>query len=730
MDYLKYVNIKMGTHSVPERSCGNTLPLVAVPFGMNHFCVQSRTDARWFFHADDVRCYGIRLTHQPSPWISDYSALTMLPAAGNAAEIKRFSSFDPREAVFSPAYLKLPLSQFGVTAELVPTMRGGVLRATWNTDPKFPGDRTRRFVFNFMEQRLSDGEEPCYTVDWEQGIVRCASAQFRDFRDANVPENLRLYGVFSFGCPIDKEKTICEQTKLELAFTDMHEQVECRFGTSFISMENAVFALNNEVGEIAFDVLRAKAEQEWEGLLSKIRIKAEEPVMRTFYSCLYRMFLFPRVFHEQCPDGVIRHFSPANGTIQEGPMYTDNGFWDTYKTVYPLYSLILGDRYEEMCRGFINFYKEGGWLPRWMSPCAVNCMPGTAIDAVFADAAVKEVVTDPAMLREMLQSLLQHAENLSDDPATGRDGLADYLELGYVSNAYHESVNKTLDYAYGDFCIGELAKQLGDDDTAAKMAEKAQNYRNLFDAETGFIRAKDRSGAMRDDFGEFDWGGDYTEGGPWQCSFGIYHDFKGYADLLGGRKAFLDKIQQLFDTPPYFLPYGYNREIHEMTEMSLLRGFGQLALSNQPSFHVPYLFSCMGDRDRTAYWVRKAVAELFAAEPEGFPGDEDNGSMAGWYIFSALGFYPVCPGVDEYVIGSPAVQKAVLMLDNGKELTIKANGQGIYASAIALNGKTVDTAYLKHGDLKEGGTLQFTLSDTPSGQQYTDEQLPYSMSNE
>ncbi|MBQ6824325.1 MAG: glycoside hydrolase family 92 protein, partial [Clostridia bacterium] len=442
----------------------------------------------------------------------------------------------------------------------------------------------------------------------------------------------------------------------------------------------------------------------------------------------YRMFLFPRVFHEICLDGEMRHYSPANGEICEGPMYTDNGFWDTYKTVYPLYSLILSDKYAEMCEGFLNFYKEGGWLPRWMSPCAVNCMPGTAIDAVFGDAAVKGVVTDGKMLREMLESLLKHAENLSENPSMGRDGLSDYLELGYVSDAYHESVNKTLDYAYGDFCIGRLAEVYGDDDTAAVLLERAQNYRNLFDAETGFIRAKNQDGAMRQDFTEFDWGGDYTEGGPWQCSFGIYHDFKGYADLLGGREAFLEKVQQLFDTPPYFRAYGYNREIHEMSEMALLKGFGQMALSNQPSFHVPYLFSCMGDRDRTAYWVRKACAELFKAEPQGFPGDEDNGSMAGWYVFSALGFYPVCPGVDEYVIGSPCVKRAVIKLDNGKKLTVSAEKEGVYAASVTLNGEVVETAYFKHADLKAGGTLTFELSDTPSGQSYTDEQLPYSMS--
>ena len=396
-----------------------------------------------------------------------------------------------------------------------------------------------------------------------------------------------------------------------------------------------------------------------------------------------------------------------------------------------MYSLIASDKYEEMCRGFVNQYKEGGWLPRWTAPCAVNCMPGTAIDAVFGDAAVKGVVTDKELLKEMLQSLLKHADNVSDNPAAGRDGIADFKKIGYVSNNHHESVNKTLDYAYGDFCISKVADAIGDTDTAERLKCSSLNYQNLFDPETGFMRAKDQNGNMRDNFSEFDWGGDYTEGGPWQNSFSVYHDFYGYAKLLGGRKEFLDKLQLLFDTPPYFKEYGYKSEIHEMTEMVLENGFGQCALSNQPSFHVPYLFSCMGDRDRSAYWVRKCVKELFRAEPEGFPGDEDNGSMATWYVFSALGFYPVCPGCDEYVLASPSVDSAVIHLDNGKDLTIIAKNnskRNVYASVIALDGNKHQNVYVTQDELKNASMLEFEMSDKPSEQAYTDAQLPYSLS--
>ncbi|MBQ6823520.1 MAG: hypothetical protein IJP27_02610, partial [Clostridia bacterium] len=269
MRYLDYVNIKMGTHSVPDRSCGNTLPLVAVPFGMNHFTVKSRSgDDRWFFHADDVRCYGIRLTHQPSPWIGDYASLDLLPFAGAHDGLSRFSSYDARDAVFSPAYLKLPLSRYGVTAELVPTLRGGVLRASWNTDPRFPGDRTRRFYVD-----LRDGEAE---VDWESGTLRFINKQFRDRRNEDLPENFRMYGVLKFDAEPDRENSYIEESKVELAFKGLPEQVECRFATSFISTEVAEYSLEKEVGCTSFEQLRAKAEEEWEGVLSKIAVEAEE----------------------------------------------------------------------------------------------------------------------------------------------------------------------------------------------------------------------------------------------------------------------------------------------------------------------------------------------------------------------------------------------------------------------------------------------------------------------
>lgn len=737
MRYIDLVNIKMGTHSSPARSCGNTNPLTARPFGMDHFLPQTvdDTDTRPY-HPDDIRLFGIRLTHIPSPWIGDYQSLLMLPTtgtgAGAAVDGKNQTSFDTNSAVLTPAYMSFSLLRYGIRLELTPSLRGAAIRASWDENVGRFVDGAERRGF-YLKLSARDLAAPQYEVDWKNGQIFGYCSNFRTRRDEGIAKNFRMYFVFKFNCGFDAERSILTEGALNIAFSGTPSSVEGRFATSFISVEQARFNLESELSEKSFSTLRKECEDEWEQYLSRIEITADERTSRTFYSCLYRAFLFPRVFHEPCPDGVVRHFSPELGEVRDGVFYVDNGFWDTYKTVYPLYSLIAADKYEEICRGFVNFYKESGWLPRWISPGAVDCMPGTAIDAVFGDAAVKGVVSDRALLEDMLEALLKHADNVSPSPRYGRDGIEDFKTIGYVSNAYKESVNKTLDYAYGDFCISRVADAVGKQDISDRLLKTATNYRNLFDAETGFMRARDRDGKMREDFSEFDWGGDYTEGGAWQNSFAVYHDLLGYAALLGGRDRFLELVQRLFDTPPYYKEKGYSSEIHEMTEMALLGGFGQCALSNQPSFHVPYLFSCLGDRDRSAYWVRRCADELFSPESDGFPGDEDNGSMACWYVFSALGFYPVCPGTDEYVFASPSVKGALLHLSSGRTLKIKAplNSPGrIYARVIRYNGVRSDSTVIKHSELMAGGTLEFIMSSKPSGQAYTDDRLPFSLSAE
>ncbi|MBQ6897503.1 MAG: glycoside hydrolase family 92 protein, partial [Clostridia bacterium] len=412
------------------------------------------------------------------------------------------------------------------------------------------------------------------------------------------------------------------------------------------------------------DCIREDAEKIWEDYLSRVEIEAvDEKQMKTFVSCLYRAFLYPHKCYEINEKGEKIHYAPSSGKILPGVRYTDNGFWDTYRTCYPFYALVAKDEYREMCRGFVNDYLECGWLPRWPSIGERGCMPSTLIDAVLCDAAVKGLM-DKETMEQALEGMLKHANVNSSDDDYGRSGAESYVRLGYVPiEAHRESVNLTLDAAYGDWCIAGIAELLGKDDIAKEYYLRADNYKNLFDKETGFMRPKFEDGSFRPGFCPVAWGRDYTEGSAWQNSFAVPHDMEGLASLYGGREELLKKIDELFATPPVYENAGYGCEIHEMTEMAAA-DFGQCAISNQPSFHLPYIYSEMGDVDRTSYWVEKMCNEVFSFEDDGFPGDEDNGSMALWYVFSTIGIYPFCPGKNEFV-RTKRLAKSVKLL--GKE---------------------------------------------------------------
>ena len=574
MKYLDHVNIKMGTNSVFDYSNGNTLPLTAFPFGANHFTPETRTN-HLIFNSNDHRINGIRLTHSFSPWLGDYNYLTFNAVIDDGRRLRVLennypvTTYQHASAVMAPAYSKLHMNLYNTDVALSPTAHGAVIKLNWNFES----------AENYF--RINCGENGSFDMkaSFEDGIVEISSKTLARHHDS-IPGDFKLYSVFKFDSKI--EGCFAEGKNIFICFSKGKKEVTARLATSFISIDQALYNLETEIGEKDIDAIRAETEAVWENYLSKIEIIAPKEQKDTFYSCMYRCFLFPRAFHEKCPDGKLRHFSVLNGEICDGPLYTDHCFWDTYKTLFALYSLIDSQLYNEMCCGFLNFYKESGWLPRCTAPNAVNCMPGTAVDAVFADAVAKNIISDPATIKEILAALLNHSYNVAPNAAMGRDGIADFNELGYVSNSFNESVNKTLDYAYGNYCIATVAKAVGDNETEAKMLETALNYINLFDKETGFFRAKDKTGNMRSDFTDIDWGGDYTEGSAWQNTFAVYHDLLGYAKLLGGREAFLAKADELFAKAPTYKPYGYNIEIHEMTEMAAYPEFGQCALSNQP----------------------------------------------------------------------------------------------------------------------------------------------------
>jgi predicted alpha-1,2-mannosidase len=491
--------------------------------------------------------------------------------------------------------------------------------------------------------------------------------------------------------------------------------VNVRIGTSFVSIDQARLNLKRELGTVPFDRAVRRTAAVWENMLGRAEITTPDMEQKgTFYSCLYRALLFPRTWHEVDAVGRTFHRSPYDGKLHPGVMFADNGFWDTYRTVYPLYAILFPDQLGTILEGWVNGYRESGWLPKWPSPGERGGMIGSHIDAVIADACVKGI---PGFdLAKAYEGMRKHATEVAGD-RLGRTGLDAYLRKGFVpEQGNNHGVSCTLDYAYDDFCIAQVAAALGRDDDRRTMLRRAQNYRKLFDPRVGFMRGRTAGGEWVKPFDEFAWGGPYVEGSVWQCGWAVPHDPAGLIKLMGGDKQFVAKLDHMLSQPPRFNVVHYPYEIHEMTEMAAV-DFGQYAHSNQPVHHVLYLYAAAGRPDRTQYWVRRVLNELYNSGPAGFAGDEDNGEMSSWYVLSSLGFYPLCPGTTQYVFGSPLFKRVVLHPPSGRDLTITAAGNGPatpYVKAVHINGKPTTHTYLDHRTIAAGGTLKFTMSHKPA----------------
>ena len=654
MKYIPYVNIKMGTKSIPRRSYGNTLPLTQIPFGMAPFCIQTESRPGWFYHPEHEFAEGVRLTHQPSPWINDYGTFVMTPqndvVANSAAGA--WSGYRIQDSVQRPDYLKLTFLRSNCTFELTPTERGAAIRLTY-------GDERPSFLSFFPVKGN-------YTYRYDAATNTLYGTT--DGHSQDIAVDFKMYFAVRFlGDVIDTERTYAAgegaSACIHMAVKD--RVVEARLGISYISEEMAVAAIDRECGDLSFDVLRNMAENNWEEKLHRIEIETDdEEQMKTFYSCLYRPFLFPHKAYELDADGNPVHYTPADGKVRPGVRYTDNGFWDTYRTVYPLYTLIARDEFAEMLEGFVNDYLECGWLPRWPSLGEVGCMPSTLIDAVIAEAAVNGI-GKREVLENALKGMLHHANNEASDRRYGRNGALSYLKYGYMPrNEQRESVNLTQDSAYGDWCIATVAKVLGHDELVDEYMARSKNYQKIFDKKTGFMRGLDTEGKQAEFFDPCSWGGEYTEGSAWQNSFAVPHDIEGLAELHGGKDALIAKLDELFNTPPKYRVFGYNNEIHEMTEMAAV-DFGQMAISNQPSFHLPFIFAALGAQEKTDYWAKKLAEEAFNSGDAGYPGDEDNGTTSAWYIFATIGQYRLCPGKTEWIKCKRLVKSVKIM---GKEV--------------------------------------------------------------
>ena len=398
MKFLDYVNVRMGTDTTPLFSNGNTLPMTSVPFGMNNFLVETRGhNPLEIFNATDRVTTGIRLTHCSNRWLGDYGFLTFMPRSESSKSgICSPSSFVPEKTVMTPHELCVDFQLQRARVTLSPAQRSAIAKVHY-----YNAEGGRSLLLKLFGTAQIE-------VNADGTVTGKVCNHFNE-----VPDNFGLYFAIEFDCKADAEATefyTCHGQKIaaagsyegedvfaDIALCGAPDDFEMRIATSFISVGQARQNLKELDGKTLDDVKNAAADK-WEQILRKIEIEADEEVKKTFYSCLYRMFLFPRNMCEYDENGAQKHYSPADGKVYGGPLYSDNGFWDTYKTVYPLYSIIASDEYRDMCDGFLNFYKESGWLPRWMDPGAVDCMPGTSIDNLFADAVEKGVVTDKATI--------------------------------------------------------------------------------------------------------------------------------------------------------------------------------------------------------------------------------------------------------------------------------------------------------------------------------------------
>ena len=691
---LETIDTRFGTASKHAFSRGNTLPYTGVPFGMNYFVPQtSDQEGSWFFDPHLPIFQGIRLTHQPSPWIGDYSWLLLTPVTGKISGDTLFyrqSSYNLERAIFNPHYLRIFSERYQIETQLTPTCYGASIQLR-----QIQGKKISLYLHAADDLSLEQVDERTVSLG-QSGLTETNKSP------------LVMFTALAFSTDILSINQVGQDWRIDLAGA----KAQVQLATSFISKEQALFNLPKQ----DFEDTKTNAKASWEDLLGRFDVVETGSVDRTLFDhCLYRLFLFPQTFYEVNEHRENIHIDLAVGTIKPGLLFTNNGFWDTFRTSFPLFALIIPERYRQFLEGFLNSYRDTGYLPKWLAPDERGMMPGTLIDSLIADSACKDMAPD--LEEEFLKAMLETATKSDSKAINGRHGLAQYQELGYLSTDYHESVSHTLDYAYSDFCISTCAAKLGQEDLAQTYAQYAKNYQNLFDSETGYMRARDVDGNFRPDFSTYSWGRDYAECSAIQASLGVLHDISGLSQLMGGKEAFSDYLLKACQSLPLFETTGYGYEIHEMSEMATAP-FSQLAISNQPSFHIPYLFRYSNYPQYTSLLIKTLRQKAFRAGLDAYPGDEDNGSLSAWYVWSALGLYPTCPGKASYDLGIPFFDHLRVYLAEKKQwLDIHAHQNHEHFHFVQdcqLDGKEKQT--ISHQELLNAQTLDFTLSWLPNHQ--------------
>lgn len=732
---VDYVNIMVGTQSKFELSTGNTYPAVTLPWGMNFWSPQTgNMGDGWMYVYTADKIKGFKQTHQPSPWINDYGQFSIMPVTDKPIfdQDKRASWFSHKAEIAKPYYYSVYLADHDITTEIAPTERAAMFRFT------FPENKHSYVVIDAF-----DNGSYIKIIPKENKIIGYTTKN-----SGGVPDNFKNYFVIIFDKPFTYKSVVRDgdirNNVLEakenhagaiIGFsTRKGEVVHAKVASSFISEEQAELNLK-ELGNSTFNQIATQGRKKWNEVLGKLEVQDSNiDNLRTFYSALYRSVLFPRSFYEKDKNGEIVHYSPYNGKVLPGYMFTDTGFWDTFRSLFPFLNLMYPSMSEKMQEGLVNAYQESGFLPEWASPGHRDCMVGNNSASIVADAYLKNLRGYDV---ETLWKALKHGAN-SVHPSvssTGRTGFEQYNELGYVPNniGIGQNVARTLEYAYNDWAIYKLGKALNKPASEIDVyAKRAMNYKKVFNPEYKLMSGRDDKGEFDNQFIPEDWSSAFCEGNSWHWSFCVFHDPQGLINLMGGDKGFNQIMDSVFIVPG---AKGMKSRgvIHEMREMQVMN-MGQYAHGNQPIQHMVYLYNYSREPWKSQYWARQIMHKLYKATPDGYCGDEDNGQTSSWYVLSALGFYTVCPGTDQYVIGSPLFESVKLHLDNGKTVSIKAknnNDENCYVNSLKVNGRKYDVNYFTHEQLLKGATIQFNMSDSPNKNRgISDDARPYSFTND
>lgn len=731
-DLVEWINPLMGTDSNYELSNGNTYPSIALPWGMNAWTPQTGNNGNgWQYTYDATKIRGFKQTHQPSPWMNDYGMFSLMPMVQKETvdEEQRASWFSHKTEIAKPYYYSVYLADYDITTEITPTERAAAFQFTF---PKTDNGYIVIDAFDrgsYLKIIPSENKIIGYSTKYARGKLN----------------NFKNYFVIVFDKVFDPSTLWSDATKMsELELSGAHisglihfknlkkgEKISAKVASSFISWEQAELNLK-EIGSDDFETVKQKAKKIWNQTLSKIQVEGGTPdQMRTFYSTLYRTVFFPMKMYEINAQGQPIHYSPYLGTVKPGYRFAGTGFWDTFRALYPLLNLAYPSINREMQQGLVNDYLEGGWLPEWSSPSYSDIMIGNNSASVVADAYIKGVKIDQI---DTLYEALLHGANNEGPQATGRKGVEFYNKLGYVPYDVNinENAARTLEYAYDDFAIYQLAKALNKPQADIDLYKsRAMNYKNVFDSETKLMRGRNKDGSFQSPFNPLKWGDAFTEGNSWHYSWSVFHDIDGLAQAMGGYKDFTAKLDSVFTMPPDFDDSYYGQTIHEIREMQITN-MGQYAHGNQPIQHMIYLYNYAGEPWKTQYWIREVMAKLYQPTPDGYCGDEDNGQTSAWYVFSALGFYPVCPATNQYVLGTPLFKKVTLHLENGKQFIITAPNNSAankYIQNCKLNKKVHPFNWISHEAILNGGTLHFDMSATPNTTRGTQpEHFPFSIS--